>query len=180
MDKMERSKLAKVKLPREKLLELNAYMDSLDDKEGLLIHILHKAQEIFGYLSLEVQLYISKRLGIPAAKVFGVVSFYSFFTQEPRGKHTISMCMGTACFVKGADRVLEKICNELNVQPGETTSDKLFTVKDVRCIGACGLAPVAMIDDKVFGHLTEDGIKEILDAYRKEEQHENQHAESVV
>ncbi|QSX09054.1 NAD(P)H-dependent oxidoreductase subunit E [Alkalibacter rhizosphaerae] len=177
---MERSKLAKVKLPKEKLLELDAYMDSLEDKEGLLIHILHKAQEIFGYLSLEVQLYISKRLGIPAAKVFGIVTFYSFFTQEPRGKHTISMCMGTACFVKGADRILEKICLELGVNPGETSSDGLFTVKDVRCIGACGLAPVAMIDDKVYGHLTEESVKEILDVYRKEEQHENQHAESAV
>ncbi|WP_225877788.1 NADH-quinone oxidoreductase subunit NuoE family protein [Alkalibacter mobilis] len=177
---MERSKLAKVKLPKEKLVELDAFIDSLEDKEGLLIHILHKAQEIFGYLSLEVQLYISKRLDIPAAKVFGVVSFYSYFTQEPRGKHTISMCMGTACFVKGSEQILETFCNELGVKSGETSKDGLFTIKDVRCIGACGLAPVAMIDDKVYGHLTVESVKEILDEYRKEEQNENQHSESVI
>lgn len=173
---MERSKLAKVKLPKEKLDELDAYIESLDDKVGLLIHILHKAQDIFGYLSLEVQLYIAKRLEIPAAKVSGVVTFYSYFTQEPRGKHTINLCMGTACFVKGADRILVAVCTELGIRPGETTSDGLFTVEDVRCIGACGLAPVVMIDDKVYGHLTEGKVKEILDEYRKGEQHEDQHA----
>ena len=103
-------------LPQEKLQELDAYIDSLEDKQGSLIHILHRAQNLFGYLPMEVQLHIARKVDIPGAKVFGVVSFYSYFTTEPRGKHTISVCMGTACFVKGGEHVLKKFMSELGIE----------------------------------------------------------------
>ena len=151
----------------EQFKELDQYIDSLPDKEESLIHILHRAQQIFGFLPKEVQLHIARTIGIPAAKVNGVVSFYSFFTQTPRGKHTISVCMGTACFVKGADKILEAIKKELNIDNGETTSDGLFTLRDVRCVGTCALAPVVLVDEKVYGHVTEAEIVKILESYKE-------------
>ncbi|WP_430884059.1 NAD(P)H-dependent oxidoreductase subunit E [Fusibacter sp. JL216-2] len=156
-------------LPQDKLQELDAYIDSLEDKKGSLIHVLHRAQNLFGYLPMEVQLYIARKLDVPGAKVFGVVSFYSYFTTEPRGKHTISVCMGTACFVKGSEDVLKKFMNELGIEKnGGMSEDKMFTVRDVRCIGACGLAPVVMVGEKVYGHVKKDDVKTIIDEYRKE------------
>lgn len=154
-------------MPQEHYETLETYINSLKDKKGSLIHVLHKAQELFGYLPPEVQLFIARKLDIPGAKVFGVVSFYSYFTTKPVGKHKISVCMGTACFVRGAEKIVDAFKNELGVQNGETTPDGLFTLKDVRCIGACGLAPVVFLDDQVFGHVTVDGVKEILKKYRK-------------
>jgi len=139
-------------LDQEKLSVLEGYIEGLEDKAGSLIHVLHKAQGLFGYLPENLQLHVARKMDLPAAKVNGVVSFYSFFTQEPRGKHTISLCMGTACFVKGAD-------NE----------DGLFTLKDIRCVGACGLAPVMLVDDKVYGHVKAEDIQRILQKYRDEE-----------
>ncbi|MEA3424050.1 MAG: NAD(P)H-dependent oxidoreductase subunit E [Bacillota bacterium] len=157
------------KLDIEKLKELDAYIDSLEDKEGNLIHVLHKGQSLFGYLPENLQLHISRKIGLPASKVNGVVSFYSFFTQKPRGKHTISMCMGTACYVKGADKIFDAFKAELNVGNNEMTEDKMFTLRDIRCVGACGLAPVVLVDDKVYGHVTVEQVKEIIDKYRKED-----------
>ncbi|MCK5762802.1 MAG: NAD(P)H-dependent oxidoreductase subunit E [Clostridiales bacterium] len=157
------------KLDIEKLKELDVYIESLEDKEGNLIHVLHKGQSLFGYLPENLQLYISRKIGLPASKVNGVVSFYSFFTQKPRGKHTISMCMGTACYVKGADKIFDAFKAELNVGNNEMTEDKMFTLKDIRCVGACGLAPVVLVDDKVYGHVTVEQVKEIIDKYRKED-----------
>ncbi len=157
------------KLDIEKLKELDAYIESLEDKEGNLIHVLHKGQSLFGYLPENLQLYIARKIGLPASKVNGVVSFYSFFTQKPRGKHTISMCMGTACYVKGADKIFDAFKAELNVGNNEMTEDKMFTIKDIRCVGACGLAPVVLVDDKVYGHVTVEQVKEIIDKYRKED-----------
>lgn len=156
-------------LPQDKLQELDAYIDSLEDKKGSLIHVLHRAQNLFGYLPMEVQLYIARKIDVPGAKVFGVVSFYSYFTTEPRGKHTISVCMGTACFVKGAEDILKRFLNDLGIEKnGGMSADKMFTVRDVRCIGACGLAPVVMVGEKVYGHVTKDDVKDIIDEYRKE------------
>jgi NADH-quinone oxidoreductase subunit E/NADP-reducing hydrogenase subunit HndA len=156
-------------LPQDKLQELDAYIDSLEDKKGSLIHVLHRAQNLFGYLPMEVQLYIARKVDVPGAKVFGVVSFYSYFTTEPRGKHTISVCMGTACFVKGGEDVLKKFMKDLGIEKnGGMSADKMFTVRDVRCIGACGLAPVVMVGEKVYGHVTKDDVKDIIDEYRKE------------
>ncbi|RKD22133.1 NADH-quinone oxidoreductase subunit E [Caminicella sporogenes DSM 14501] len=153
-------------LPKEKFDELEKFIDSMQTTKGALIEILHKAQDIFGYLPRDVQLYIARKLGIPGAEVYGVVSFYSYFTTKPRGKHTISVCMGTACFVKGAERIATKLKEKLGIEADEITKDGLFTLKYVRCIGACGLAPVVMVDDKVFGRVKEDEIDEILDKYR--------------
>ncbi len=155
--------------PKEKYDELNNFIESLETTKGALIEILHKAQHIFGYLPRDVQLYIARKLGIPGAEVFGVVSFYSYFSTKPSGKHTISVCMGTACFVRGADKVLEKFKEKLGIESNETTEDGLFTIKDVRCIGACGLAPVVMVDGKVFGRVKPDDINDILDLYRAKE-----------
>ncbi|MEW9122432.1 MAG: NADH-quinone oxidoreductase subunit NuoE [Thermotaleaceae bacterium] len=156
-------------LPQEKFDALEAFIDGLETTKGALIEILHKAQSIFGYLPRDVQLYIARKLGIPGAEVFGVVSFYSYFTTKPLGKHTISVCMGTACFVRGADRVIEKFKEKLGIESNETTEDGLFTLKDVRCVGACGLAPVVMVDDKVFGRVKEEDLDNILKAYQRQE-----------
>jgi NADH-quinone oxidoreductase subunit E/NADP-reducing hydrogenase subunit HndA len=101
--------------------------------------------------------------------VFGVVSFYSYFTTKPKGKHTVSVCMGTACFVKGADKIIERIKEKLGIESNEITKDGLFTLKDVRCLGTCGMAPVVMIDDKVFGRVKEEDLDNILDSFRHEE-----------
>ncbi|HOJ64432.1 MAG TPA: NAD(P)H-dependent oxidoreductase subunit E [Spirochaetota bacterium] len=149
--------------------ELDAYIDSLNlDKKdfhknkGHLIQILHKAQELFGYLPESVQIHIGKRLDISPAKVFGVVSFYSFFTMEPRGEHVINVCMGTACYVRGADKILEEFEKRLGIKSGKTTEDGLFTLTSLRCVGACGLAPVVIIDDEVYGKVKKEDVEELI------------------
>lgn len=156
-------------LPKEKFDELEAFIHHLETTKGALIEILHKAQDIFGYLPRDVQLFIARKLGIPGAEVFGVVSFYSYFTTKPGGKHTISVCMGTACFVRGADKIIERLKEKLGIESNEITEDGLFELKDVRCIGACGLAPVMMIDGKVYGRIKEEDLDDILDSYRSKE-----------
>ena len=153
-------------LPKKKFDELESFIDNMETNKGALIKILHKAQEIFGYLPRDVQLYVARKLGIPGAEVYGVVSFYSYFTTKPRGKHTISACLGTACFVRGSDKIIERMKEKLKIQSNEITEDGLFTLKDVRCIGACGLAPVVMVDDRVFGRVKEEDVDEIINAYR--------------
>ncbi|MPW24403.1 NAD(P)H-dependent oxidoreductase subunit E [Alkalibaculum sp. M08DMB] len=155
-----------LELPQEGFIELEGYIDNIKTTKGALIEILHKAQEIFGYLPRDVQLYIARKLGIPGVEVFGVVSFYSYFNVKPMGKHTISVCMGTACFVRGADKIINKLKDNLGIESNEITEDGLFSLKDVRCIGACGLAPVILVDDKVYGRVKEDQVNEIIDKYR--------------
>ncbi|MCX7922419.1 MAG: NAD(P)H-dependent oxidoreductase subunit E [Clostridia bacterium] len=163
--------------PKEKYDELEAFINNLETTKGALIEILHKAQEIFRYLPRDVQLFIARKLGIPGAEVFGVVSFYSYFTTKPGGKHTVSVCMGTACFVRGADKVIEKFKEVLGIESNETTEDGLFTIKDVRCIGACGLAPVVMVDGKVYGRVKVEDVDGIINTYRKQEE---QNADKVL
>ncbi len=153
-------------LSKEKFDELEKFIDNMETTRGALIEILHKAQDIFDYLPRDVQLFVARKLGIPGAEVFGVVSFYSYFTTKPRGKHTLSVCLGTACFVRGADKIAERLKEKLGVESNEITEDGVFTFKDVRCIGACGLAPVIMVDDKVYGRVKEEDIDEILKTYR--------------
>lgn len=153
------------KLEEKKLKELNDYIDNLEEKEGALINVLHEAQDIFGYLSEDVQLFIARKLEITAAKVFGVVTFYSFFTMEPRGKHVINVCMGTACFVKGADKVLEEFKKKLKIKEGNSSEDGMFTIDTLRCVGACGLAPVVTVDGKVYGRVKVDDVDKILSEY---------------
>jgi NADH-quinone oxidoreductase subunit E len=155
-------------LDKEKLLELDAFIKLFDNPVENLINVLHRAQGIFGYLPPNLQLYIARKLDIGAAKVNGVVTFYSFFTEEKTGKHVISVCMGTACYVKGAEAVLKKVLTELGVEKNQVTEDGLFSVKDVRCVGACSLAPIMTVGDKVFGYMTEDKVKGVLDQFRGE------------
>lgn len=150
----------------EKYQELEAFINGLHDKRGALIEVLHKAQEIFGYLPKEVQAFVGDKLGIPASKVYGVVSFYSYFTTEPRGEYVVNVCLGTACFVRGAAAVLEQFEKDLNIKVGQTTEDGKFTVQTLRCVGACGLAPVVMVNDKVYGNVTKDDVKKILAEYK--------------
>lgn len=155
--------------PKEKFDELESFIDNLETTKGALIEILHKAQNIFGYLPRDVQLFVARKLGIPGAEVFGVVSFYSYFTTKPKGKHVISVCMGTACFVKGADRIIESLKEKLGIESNEVTKDGLFTLKDVRCLGTCSMAPVLMVDDKIYGRVKEEELDDILKSYSGKE-----------
>ena len=145
--------------------EVDAFLDDLADKNGALIPTLHKAQEVYGYLPKEVQLYIAQKLQIPAAKVYGVATFYSLFSLEKRGQYRINVCMGTACYVRAAEAVLKEFANELKVDVKATTEDGLFTVDGVRCVGACGLAPVVMVNDKVYGRVAPADVKGIVEEY---------------
>jgi len=151
------------------LKELDSYIDELAQRgtlDGKLIAILHRAQETYGYLPEDVQAHIARRLSLPPAKVYGVVSFYSFFSMVPRGKHIIDVCMGTACFVVGADKVLDEFKKQLGIEAGQTTPDMLFSLNALRCVGACGLAPVVVVDGKMFGKVTEQDVAKIIDEYR--------------
>ena len=147
------------------LQELDAYIDSLPVREGALITVLHKAQELYGYLPTEIQNHIAEKLNIPCAKVYGVVTFYSFFNTTPKGKHNISVCMGTACFVRGSQNVLEEFKKQLHIEAGETTADSLFSLDAIRCVGACGLAPVVSVNGKVYGRVKAENVQEILEEY---------------
>lgn len=139
---------------------------SFNNDPGELINILHKVQGEYGYLPENVQREISANLKMPLSKVYGVVTFYSFFTMKPKGKYPISVCMGTACYVRGAEKVLDELKSQLNIKVGEVTSDGKFSLDTLRCVGACGLAPVLMIGEKVYGRVEEAKIKEILEEYK--------------
>lgn len=150
-------------LDKEKYEQLDAFIDSLPTTKGELIRVLHRAQGIFGYLPKEVQIHVAEKLNVPVSKVYGVVSFYAFFTMKPKGKYDISVCMGTACYVRGADAVLDAFSKQIGIEPGgDTTEDGKFSLRTVRCVGACGLAPVVMIGDKVYGRVTTDMVKNII------------------
>ena len=155
--------------PNEFVQKLDAYIDSLTDKRENLIGVLHYAQEIYGYLPDNVQWHIAQKLDIPSATVYGVVSFYSYFTMIPRGEHVVNVCTGTACFVRGAEKLKEELENQLKIKAGETTPDNLFTLETLRCVGACGLAPVMIVDNKVHGRMQKaQDINEVLAKYRPE------------
>jgi NADP-reducing hydrogenase subunit HndA len=132
-----------------------------------LMQVLQEAQNIFGFLPLEVQREVALGLGVSVAEVYGVVSFYSFFSISPKGENVVSVCMGTACYVKGAQAILDKVQEILGIKPGECTADMKFSINACRCIGACGLAPVIMINDDVYGRLTADQIPAILAKYKE-------------
>jgi len=140
-------------------------IDLYKGKNDSLIQVLHLAQEIYGYLPMEVQEFISDEMDIPLAEVSGVVSFYSFFSTVPRGEHTIRVCLGTACYVRGGKKIVEHLKDRLDVELGGTTSDGKFTFEIARCIGACGLAPTMMIDDKVYKQVNANKLKSILEQY---------------
>ena len=138
------------------------------DREGSLIQVLHAAQNIFGYLPLEVQKRIAEGMGLPLSEVSGVVSFYSFFSTQPKGRHTIRVCLGTACYVRGGKKVLARLQELLGVDIGSTTPDRIFTLEVARCIGSCGLAPAMMIDDTVYKQVNPDKLPAILSVYYDE------------
>ncbi len=151
------------------LLERIAEFARDNKADGSLIQVLHMAQEVYGHLPLKVQEVVAREMGLPLAQVSGVVSFYSFFTPQPRGKHTIRVCLGTACYVRGGKKIVEKLGKTLGVKVGETTPDRLFTLEVARCIGACGLAPALAIDDVVYKQVLPDKLDHILERYKHEE-----------
>lgn len=154
----------------KKFQELGDYIEELGAKPEELIAVLHRAQHIFGYLPREVQEFIAEKLNINVSKVYGVVTFYSFFTMEKKGKYVINVCLGTACFVRGADKILKEFENKLGIKNGETTEDGLFTLSSLRCVGACGLAPVVQVNGKTYGNATTETVDEILKEYRSLEE----------
>jgi len=139
-----------------------------DHPDSRLIGVLHKAQDLYGYLSPETMDLVAQEMRIPTAHIWGVATFYHYFKLSPPGRHQISLCLGTACYVRGAAQVMEALKKDLGVEVGQTTADSLFTLQEARCLGACGLAPVCMIDDKVYGELTPKKITDIIAKYRKE------------
>ncbi|MBH1941846.1 NAD(P)H-dependent oxidoreductase subunit E [Mobilitalea sibirica] len=149
----------------QKYDEIANIIDLYKDKEGSLIQILHHAQEIYGHLPLDLQRFIAGSLNKPLSEVSGVITFYSFFSTKPRGKHTIRVCMGTACYVRGGKKLVERLQDILEVQLGETTKDGKFTFEIARCIGACGLAPAIMIDDVVYKQVNVNKLESILSKY---------------
>lgn len=149
----------------DKFAQLDEIIAKHKEERGALIPILHEAQEVFGYLPFEVQERIADGLGVSMAKVYGVVTFYSQFSLKKKGKYKINVCMGTACYVKGANDILGKFLERLSIEVGECTPDGKFSLDSCRCIGACGLAPVVTINDEVYGRLTPEQVDEIMNQY---------------
>lgn len=151
--------------------ELAAFIKTVDASEKSLIAVLHRTQTIFGYIPQDAQLMIAKALHLPTAKVYGVVTFYSYFTEVPRGKYQISVCLGTACYVKGAQEVLQAFQDELGIGAGETTKDLLFSIAQSRCLGDCANAPVVMINDELYAQVHSDEVPAIIKKIRETEEH---------
>ena len=147
-------------------LQLKEVIAARKEQPGCLMPVLQQAQEIYGYLPIEVQAIVAEGLGISLSEVYGVATFYSQFRLNPKGIYRISICLGTACYVKGAAKVLEAVERKLGIQVGECTPDGLFSLESCRCVGACGLAPVMMINNDVYGRLTPDQVGPILDMYK--------------
>lgn len=155
----------KIELKQEQVDKIHSICDLFGNQEGELINVLHRCQETFGYLPAEVQEVISEKMEISAAKVYGVVTFYSFFTMIPKGAHPISVCTGTACYVRGAETVLNEFKKQLEIKVGESSVDGKFSLSCLRCVGACGLAPVVLIGDKTYGRVAPDDVKGIIAEY---------------
>ena len=153
-------------IPYDELQRLDSIIDKYNAKPGYLIPVLKDAQETYGYLPAEVQRYIAGGMRISPSHIYGVVSFYSFFTMVPRGKYTVRVCLGTACYVKGAPDIITKLENEFGVGMGETTEDKLYTLEEVRCLGACGLAPVVVVNEDTLGAVTPGNIMDMMMKYK--------------
>ena len=157
--------LPEYELTEEENIKVNKIISKYKEENGVLIPILQNVQETLGFLPLTVQRKVAADLSIPEKDVYGVVTFYSFFTMIPKGKYNIRVCMGTACFVKGAKRIVENISNELGITPGQTTPDRNFSLEINRCVGACGIAPVIVIDDKVYQKVDPDKVIDIINNY---------------
>ena len=150
---------------QEQEQKLLAVIEKNKDLPGALLPVLHEAQEIYGYLPIEVQQMVADGLNISLSEVYGVATFYTRFSLNPKGKHQISVCLGTACYVKGSGKILEEVEQMLGIKSGECTPDGLFSIDSCRCVGACGLAPVFMVNDDVYGRLTADDVEGILAKY---------------
>jgi NADH:ubiquinone oxidoreductase subunit E len=150
----------------EKLKHLDKIIEDFQKSENNLIQILHITQSIWGYLPINVLKHISKEMKIPLSKISGVVSFYSFFSTQPKGEHTIQVCLGTACYVRGGKKILDKIKDVLNIEIGGTTEDRKFSLTVARCIGACGLAPAITIDGEVLKQVNSNKLNEIIAKYQ--------------
>ncbi len=151
----------------EKLMqeELISFIEEQKKKKGPLMPVMQKAQDLYGALTIDVQELIASELGIPMSDVYGVATFYSQFSLEPKGEHIVSVCMGTACYVKNIEKIMDKLIDVLGVEPGETTPDNKFTLEPTRCLGCCGLAPVIMVDDQVYGRLSPADVPGIIANY---------------
>lgn len=150
---------------KEQEKALREVIEKHRSERGCLMPILHEAQAIYGYLPAEVQTIIAEELNIPLSEVYGVVTFYTQFSLQPKGKHRVSICLGTACYVKGSDKILAAVERELGISCGECTADGKFSIDSCRCVGACGLAPVMLVDDDVYGKLTVKEVPAILQKY---------------
>lgn len=150
----------------EELQEFEEFIDSQKDRKGALMPVLQYAQSHFGHIPERIANIISMKLGIPTAEIYGVVTFYSQFTLIPKGANEISVCLGTACYVKGAQVILDEFIKELGINVGETTEDGKFSIVETRCVGQCGEAPVVTINDKVYPHFTPEKVAETIDEYR--------------
>lgn len=159
--------------PNGEALEMQKRLDEViakyKDEQGPLIPILHEAQDIYGYLPFDVQLRIAEGLGIHLSDVYGVVTFYTGFSTVPKGKYKINVCLGTACYVKGADKILEKFKTVLGLDLGDCTEDQMFSLDACRCIGSCGLAPAVMINDEVYGNVKPEDVEGIIRIYKEKE-----------
>lgn len=152
---------------KDKFDKLAQIIEDHKHVKGALMPVMQAAQDLFGCLPLEVQNFISEGLNVPLTEVYGVATFYSQFTLQGNGEHVVSVCMGTACYVKGAEKILDRLALELNVKPGKTTKDGKFTLLQTRCLGCCGLAPVMTIGEDVYGRLSPDDVPGILQKYQK-------------
>ncbi len=150
----------------ERVQKLHKIIEKHKETKGALIPVLHEAQELYGYLPINVQKQISSELGIPLSEIYGVVTFYTQFSLNPKGKYKIQVCLGTACYVKGSAQILDKLKEKLGVHVGECTENGKFSLEACRCIGACGLAPVIMINDQVYGRLVPEDIEGIIEKYK--------------
>jgi len=147
------------------LSKMDPIIEKYKDVDGGLMMVIQEAQNLYGCVSSETQHYISSKLNIPLTKVYGIVTFYSQFTMNPKGENVISVCMGTACYVKNSPKVLEEVKNVLGIENGETTSDGKFTLAETRCLGCCGLAPVLQVNEKVYGNVKPSEVKDIIAKY---------------
>lgn len=162
---MSEKKVSAFKGTKEQEAQLTAVIAKHKGQQGALMPILQEAQEIYGYLPLEVQQMIAKQTGISMAEIYGVVTFYTQFSLYPKGEYKVAVCLGTACYVKGSGPILDKLKERLGIDVGQCTDDGKFSLDATRCIGACGLAPVLTVNDDVYGRLTLDDIDGIIDKY---------------
>lgn len=157
--------MAKISLNSKKIERIKEICESFNNSHGEIINILHRVQGEFGFLPIEVQELISEQIRMPVAQIYGIVSFYSFFSMQPKGKYPISICLGTACYVRDSEKVLDEFKRQLGIGLGELSADGKFSLDTLRCVGACGLAPVALIGDKVYGRISPNQVKDIIAEY---------------